>query len=150
MSYSSSDFAETKACLVAEIPAKLIHQNVLVTAVDADFSAERGHGVAVVDLPSRTISVTIGHLAPGAKTRKHRHSYETIIVINQGTGFSLVEGRRIDWSAGDAVYIPVWAWHEHQNLDDGKQAVYIACENAPLLQNIGGIAVREEWCSDGN
>ena len=45
--------------------------------------------------------------------------------------------------AGDAVYIPSWAWHKHQNLSDNEPAKYIACENAPQLQNLG-VALREE------
>jgi gentisate 1,2-dioxygenase len=54
-----------------------------------------------------------------------------------------VEDRAIRWKAGDAVYIPVWAWHHHSNASQGKPARYVACENAPLLQNLG-VAVREE------
>ena len=49
-----------------------------------------------------------------------------------------------DWQAGDAVYIPVWAWHHHVNLDDNNPAKYLACENAPMLQNMGRLAIREE------
>jgi gentisate 1,2-dioxygenase len=50
----------------------------------------------------------------------------------------------VDWQAGDAVYIPVWAWHHHANLDDKIPASYLACENAPMLQNMGRLAIREE------
>ena len=45
--------------------------------------------------------------------------------------------------AGDAVYIPSWTWHRHQNLSDTESAKYIATENAPQLQNLG-VALREE------
>ena len=47
------------------------------------------------------------------------------------------------FEAGDAFYVPTWAWHQHKNASATEPALYIACENAPMLQNLG-IAVREE------
>ncbi len=73
-----------------------------------------------------------------------RHTYETILYVLEGKGYSVVEDQRVDWEAGDAVYIPVWAWHHHVNLDSDRPAKYIACENAPMLQNMGMLALREE------
>ncbi len=143
MQFSSKDFTQTKAALAVELPDRLHHANVTEQFHGA-FSAERSHGVAVVDLPTKTISMTLGHLNPGQCTRRHRHNYETILYIVRGRGFTLVEDRKIEWKAGDAVYVPVWAWHHHVNTDEGQEAEYVACENAPLLQNLGGIALREE------
>ena len=47
------------------------------------------------------------------------------------------------FQSADAVYVPVWAWHNHVNTGAGR-ARYLACENAPMLQNMGGVALREE------
>jgi mannose-6-phosphate isomerase-like protein (cupin superfamily) len=68
---------------------------------------------------------------------------ETIIYVVKGCGYSLVENEKVEWKAGDALYVPVWAWHRHFNTGD-DEAEYVACENAPLLQNLGNIALREE------
>ena len=81
---------------------------------------------------------------PEEKTRMHRHNYETLIYIVEGRGYSLIEGKKLEWESGDSIYIPVWNWHQHVNSDQKNQAKYIACENTPLLQNLGGIALREE------
>lgn len=142
LAYSSKDFGKTKSLLETVIPEKLIHRNV-EGGIDSQFSRERRHPVCVVDLPSRTLSMTIGHLAAGERTRTHRHTYETILYIVEGQGRTFVEDRIVDWKAGDAVYVPVWAWHSHENLGDIK-CRYLACENAPLLQNLGNVALREE------
>jgi quercetin dioxygenase-like cupin family protein len=142
MQFSSKDFHQTKAALDVNLPDKLAHRNV-TAAIHGDFSAERGHGVAIVDLPSKTISLTVGHLRGGQSTRRHRHNYETILYVIKGEGYSLIEGRRVEWRAGDAVYVPVWAWHNHVNTGTAD-AEYLACENTPLLQNLGNIALREE------
>ncbi|MDC0713624.1 cupin domain-containing protein [Stigmatella sp. ncwal1] len=146
MHFSSKDFAKTRAVLLAQVPERLHHAGVTEQFHGA-FSDERGHGVALVELPSRTLSLTIGHLRPEQSTRLHRHNYETILYIVKGQGYTLVEDRKIEWKAGDAVYVPVWAWHRHVNLHAKLEAEYVACENAPLLQNLGEIALREEASS---
>lgn len=143
MQFSSKDFDKTGPRLVAQKETKLIHKAVLESGMRAGFSKERGHGVAVADLPSKTLSVTIGHLNPGQETRLHRHNYETILYITHGQGYTLVDDEKVEWTAGDAVYVPVWAWHQHVNTGSAE-AIYVASENAPLLQNLGGIALREE------
>jgi gentisate 1,2-dioxygenase len=105
---------------------------------------ERKRPVFLVDLPSKTLSMTLGGLEPDQTTSRHRHNYETVLYVIEGRGVTTVEDRGVEWEAGDAVYIPVWAWHQHRNLSDEATSLYIACENAPLLQNLGGIALREE------
>ncbi len=140
--YSSKDFGRTPQQPELKVPERLHHPNVEGSGFDTPFSGERRHPVFVVDLPSRTLSVTIGHLGPGERTRKHRHSYETILYILEGDGRTFVEDQVVEWKAGDAVYVPVWGWHYHENLSQGK-CRYVACENAPMLQNLG-VALREE------
>jgi quercetin dioxygenase-like cupin family protein len=141
--YSSKDFGRTPARLEARVPEKLIHKKVEATNLDAGFSEERKHPVFVVDLPTVALSVTIGGLDPGQSTNRHRHTYETVIYVLEGRGYTMVEDRRVDWEAGDAIYVPVWAWHQHFNLSDREPCRYVACENAPMLQNLG-VALREE------
>lgn len=142
--FSSKDFGKTPSRLSARLPKKLIHKNVEGTNLDDKFSQERKHPVFVVDLPTVALSMTIGGLEPGRSTNKHRHTYETVIYILEGEGCTFIEDRMVEWKAGDAIYVPVWAWHHHQNKSSEKSCRYVACENAPLLQNLGGVAIREE------
>jgi quercetin dioxygenase-like cupin family protein len=142
--FASADFGKVQASLAADRPEKLLHADVLkATAEDSKFSQERRHLVRMVDLPSRTLSMTIGGLAPGESTRKHRHNYETIIYVIAGSGVSVIDDREVPWRVGDAFYVPTWAWHQHNNTSATESALYVACENAPMLQNLG-IALREE------
>lgn len=143
MPYSSKDFGATKAEPEVDVPERLIHRGVEAISLERKFSEERKHPVFVVDLPSKTISMTIGHLESGKRSREHRHTYETMLYVLEGEGQSVIEGKAVSWRAGDAVYVPVWAWHYHENLGKGL-CRYLACENAPLLQNLGNVALREE------
>ncbi|HTU27356.1 MAG TPA: cupin domain-containing protein [Pirellulales bacterium] len=141
--YQSADFDKTPPMPQVRIPDRLHHPAVEAAGKHGDYSAERKHPVFFVDLPTHTISLTIGWLDPGQSSNMHRHTYETVLYVLEGTGYTTVEDRKVEWNAGDAVYIPVWAWHHHTNTGTGL-ARYLACENAPLLQNLGGVALREE------
>jgi len=143
MTYSSKDFGKTRRTIAPEVPVKLIHRSPEQTSPDDVFSGERKHRVSVVDLPSKVLSMTIGGLDPAQRSGMHRHTYETMLYVLEGEGATEIEDRRVEWVAGDAVYIPVWAWHRHTNTSATRPCRYLACENAPMLQDLG-IAIREE------
>ena len=141
--FSSKDFHKTYSRPQCVIPEKLLHRDVEKAGAHDQFSAERKHPVFFVDLPTTNVSMTIGGLLPDQVTSRHRHTYETVLYVLQGSGYTEIEDRRVEWQAGDAVYIPSWAWHRHTNRSSTEPARYIACENAPQLQNLG-VALREE------
>ena len=141
--FSSKDFSHVPSNLeTLDHPAKLLHEAVRKKEAGV-FSADRKHEVHIVDLPSRALSMTFGALKPLEGSGLHRHNYETIIYVISGAGFSMIGQTRVAWTAGDAIYIPVWQWHKHVNTSVTAEATYIACENTPLLQALG-IALREE------
>ncbi len=148
--FSSSDFSRTQSRLTARVPARLIHEDIEglrgggTNQRSEAFEKERKHPVHLVDLPSTTISMTLGGLAPAQATNRHRHNYETLIYVLEGRGATTIEDRTIEWRTGDAFYVPVWAWHHHRNLSETQPCRYLACENAPLLQNLGRLDLREE------
>jgi quercetin dioxygenase-like cupin family protein len=143
VAYSSVDFAKVPATLRADIPAKLLHHVLGRTDGNSALSDERQHPVYLVDLPSKVLSMTLGVLKPLTSTRLHRHNYETLIYFIQGRGFSRVGDQEVQWAAGDALYVPVWAWHQHHSTEKAQEVLYVAAENAPQLLNLG-IALREE------
>ncbi|MFQ5713893.1 MAG: cupin domain-containing protein [Candidatus Scalinduaceae bacterium] len=120
-----------------------IHRQV-EKSLDEQFSRERQHPVYIARLPSFTASMNVGVVVAGGTSGNHRHYYESLIYIIEGKGYSVVEGKKVEWEAGDIIYAPPWSWHQHFNTDPDKEVRYIACTNAPLLQNVGGIARREE------
>ncbi|MCK6608137.1 MAG: cupin domain-containing protein [Flavobacterium sp.] len=141
--FSSKDFHQTFARPTFVMPEKLIHKNVEQAGEHNQFSTERKHPVFFIDLPSKNVSMTVGGLLPDQLTNRHRHTYETMLYVIEGHGYTEIEDIKVEWKAGDAVYIPSWAWHRHKNLSNTESAKYLACENAPQLQNLG-VALREE------
>ncbi len=106
------------------------------------FSAERGHPVYPVRLPGRAVSLSVGVLEPGAATTRHRHAYESLILVLAGHGHTIIEDRRFEWQAGDAIYTPPWCWHVHVAGD--ARVEYVTATNMPALEAMGQTVLREE------
>ncbi len=140
---TSADFGKTTDDVKVEMPGKVIVRQ-LEKHKDYAYSEERQCSVFIADLPSYTLSVDITLIKPDSNDRKHRHYYETLLFILDGSGYSIIEGERVEWEAGDSLHIPPWSWHQHFNKDSDKEVRYLACTNAPLLQGVGGVAIREE------
>lgn len=92
--FSSKDFHQTFARPTFVKPSHVIHKNVENEGVHNQFSEERKHPVFFVDLPSKNVSMTIGGLLPAQKTNRHRHTYETILYVLEGKGWTLVEDEK--------------------------------------------------------
>ncbi len=140
---TSADFGRTTDDVKVKMPDKVIvHQ--LEKQKNSAYSEERQCSVSISDIPSYTIGVDITTIDPDSNDRKHRHSYETIIFVLEGRGYSIVEDEEVEWEAGDAIHIPPWAWHQHFNTDPDKEVKFLSGTNAPLLQSVGDIDRREE------
>ena len=111
---------------------------------DEQFSKERQHPCYIAKLPSHTASMNVGIVVAGGTSGNHRHYYESLIYIIKGNGYSVVEGNKVEWEAGNIIYAPPWSWHQHFNTVPDKAVRYLSGTNAPLLQSIGDIDCREE------
>lgn len=60
---------------------------------------------------------------------KHRHQGGLIIYVIDGTGYSVVDGERVDWEKGDLLLLPLkpkGVEHQHFNVNPEKPAVWMA------------------------
>jgi len=129
----TKDFYQKALSPVVTVPEKLIHTDVEQT--ESEFPEGRPT-FFIVDLPIKSMSMTVGTLYPGQKSGKHRHSYESVMFIVEGEGYTMIEETRVNWKAGDALYVPVWSWHYNVNTGD-RSARYVSCDNAPQLHGVG-------------
>jgi len=81
-------------------------------------------------------------LRAGVHTQKHRHNNATIYHVFRGSGYTVIEDQRFDWSERDVFVIPGWHWHEHVNLSGSADAILISYTDEPLLKTLG--ILREE------
>src|SRR6266850_645642 len=65
------------------------------------------------DRPTRCLDALVHEVDPGTTTTIHRHSWDAILFMVEGTGWTEVDGVRYDWKPWDAIHIPAWSWHRH-------------------------------------
>jgi gentisate 1,2-dioxygenase len=86
--------------------------------------------------PTRTLDAVLHEVAPGTSTTVQRHSWDAILFMTEGAGWTEVDGKRYDWTAWDAVHIPAWSWHRHGN-DGTVPARFLSSSSEPILASLG-------------
>lgn len=94
-------------------------------------------------VPTRSIDCRIVEVPAGGRTSTHRHSYDAIMFVLSGRGYTLIDGERYDWEPWDALHLPAWSWHQHGNRDAHAPARYLAFTTAPLMELFNLLAVEE-------
>jgi quercetin dioxygenase-like cupin family protein len=94
------------------------------------------------DRPTRVLDALQHELHPESTTTVHRHSWDAIMFITEGSGWTEINGRRIEWHPWDTVYLPSWAWHRHGN-ESNKKAQFVTWGVEPMYETFG-VAVLEE------
>jgi len=96
------------------------------------------------DRPTKNLDATIHELPAGLETTTiHRHSWDAIMFIESGSGWTEIDGVRVDWKPWDTVHLPSWAWHRHGNANPDKPAVFHTWSVQPMLEQFG-VALLEE------
>lgn len=81
-----------------------------------------------------TLNCGMHRLTPGARTLPVRRTGNSVFVVYQGAGTSVIDGRRFDWSAGDMFVVPSWAAAEHAS---GEGADLFSIGDSPVLRALG-------------
>ena len=89
------------------------------------FDPDPHHGFAVEYInPSTgksanpTLGTRMQHLPVGLHTKALRHTHSTVYHVHRGEGYTVINGVRFDWKAGDYFVVPNWAWYEHKAEKD--------------------------------
>jgi hypothetical protein len=73
-----------------------------------------------------------------SQSGKHRHQGGVSIYVLEGRGYTIADGRRVDWEAGDLIVLPIkpnGVEHQHFNLSD-KPSKWIAFVYLPLADSM--------------
>jgi gentisate 1,2-dioxygenase len=81
-----------------------------------------------------TIGAQLQLLAPGEKTRAHRHTGSAIYQVAKGRGHSTIGGQRFDWEEKDIFALPSWAAHSHANASSNEEAVLFSFNDFPAMR----------------
>ena len=83
---------------------------------------------------------------------KHIHQGGIVIYALAGEGYTVVDGVRYDWKAGDLLVLPIkpgGVEHQHFNKDPDKPAHWVAFRFFPWMEYIAGtvtqVQTHEDW-----
>ena len=94
----------------------------------------------------QTIGAAMQMLRPGEATKAHRHTGSVIYQVAKGSGHSIINGKRFDWTQRDIFCVPSWAWHEHANGSMTDDACLFSFNDMPVMHALG--LYREEALRD--
>jgi gentisate 1,2-dioxygenase len=93
-------------------------------------------------------------LKPGEQSGKHRHMWEEVIFVAEGSGYDLhwdlkfdcidafewdweTEPKKFEWARGDFIYIPPFTVHQHFNLADATSEARLIVINNRIVKEMG-------------
>jgi len=79
-------------------------------------------------------NIGIAEIPPGGRTGRHKHT-EAYVYILRGRGYSIIGDKKVEWEAGDALYIPPDTPHQHFNTGD-EPVFYLRVVPGPLILNL--------------
>lgn len=82
---------------------------------------------------------------------KHVHQGGTVIFVLEGKGYSVVDGKRVDWEAGDLIMLPIkpgGVEHQHFNLDPNQEVKWIAFSFRPFKEYLASTITQKENSPD--
>ena len=85
----------------------------------------------------QTMGASMQMLRPGERTEAHRHTGSFLYHVAKGSGHSVIDGRRYDWSERDIFCVPSWAWHEHANASGTEDACLFCLSDLPVMRALG-------------
>jgi gentisate 1,2-dioxygenase len=88
------------------------------------------------DQPTRSMDALAHEIDPGVTSTIHRHSWDAMVLVVAGWGWTEIDGERIEWGPGDALHLPAWAWHRSGN-EGTVTARYLTFSSEPLLHTMG-------------
>jgi quercetin dioxygenase-like cupin family protein len=90
------------------------------------------------DLGSRTIVVYLQEIPPGSRSGRQLHQGGRLHYVWQGRGYTIVDGVRHDWEAGDEILLPLkFDGVVHQHFNDGDEPVKLVCAEGNLYDTLG-------------
>jgi gentisate 1,2-dioxygenase len=114
---------------------------VLVKASALQFDRTRMGSLAYVVDPrlgfnTKVMATLVADIPPGRRSGAHRHLYEEVNYVLAGRGRSVIDDRTYEWQAGDALNIPMFAWHQHFN-DGDTSARILVHTTRPAMDYLG-------------
>ncbi|KAI1840753.1 hypothetical protein JX265_012962 [Neoarthrinium moseri] len=85
---------------------------------------------------SKTLGGAAERINPGSNSPKVQETTSSVYHVVSGTGFSLLNGKKIEWEQSDTFCVP--AWTEYQHFSSGPETVYLyRVDDKPMIAALG-------------
>lgn len=88
-----------------------------------------------VGFQNRLLGMYVQQLPPECHTETHKHG-EAIVYVLSGHGYSIVDGVRHDWGAGDCIFIQPGQLHQHFNPSSDEYSQHLTVNIFPLQNRL--------------
>jgi mannose-6-phosphate isomerase-like protein (cupin superfamily) len=95
----------------------------------------------------KALSTVVGQIPPGKRSGAHRHLYDEIDLVLAGRGRCIVDDETYEIKKGDALDIPVFAWHQYFNTGDEPLRI-MAHSTRPAMENLGLVLTQQGEVAD--
>lgn len=85
----------------------------------------------------QTMGASMQLLRPGERTKAHRHTGSFLYQVAKGSGYSIINGQRFDWTERDIFCVPSWMFHEHANASTTEDACLFCFHDLPVINSLG-------------
>ncbi len=92
--------------------------------------------------PTKNLDATLHEVPPHTVTTVHRHSWDAIMFVESGQGWTEIDGKVVAWRPWDTLHLPSWAWHRHGN-DGDTLAVFHTWSVEPMLEAFAAAVLEE-------
>lgn len=97
--------------------------------------------------PSLTMDANLHQIPPHGVSTIHRHSWNAMLFVTEGSGRTEIDGHRIDWNRWDSIHIPSWSWHRH-GTDSDNLAQLLSVSSQPIVEALGLAVVQDRGDED--
>ena len=94
------------------------------------------------DRPSKIIDAYLHEVDPGVVSTIHRHTWDAVMVVVAGHGWTEVNGVRYDYRPWDTIYLPAWSWHRQGN-EGANTARYYTFSTEPTAALVGPTQIND-------
>src|SRR5438067_3605786 len=85
----------------------------------------------------KTMTFFMQMLRPGERTRPLKQTASLLVSPFEGSGHSIIDGKRLDWARFDTLAVPGGTWCEHVNGSEREPAILFVASDEPALRALG-------------
>ena len=95
----------------------------------------------------KVLAAVEAEIPVGKRSGAHRHLYDEYNYVISGHGKAIIDDKEYEFTQGDVLAIPVFAWHQYFNSGDEPLRV-LGISTRPALENLGLVLTHQGELAD--